>query len=155
MTKFHFFAISKIHFCEFRKSLKMPKMRFHEFFWFIWFHEFFYQDFLKFSGLLWIIWPKDMVSESVCKQIQLFVYIEKKKTDIKYYYTHTILHHSLLHITTSCISQKISWNFTKKNNRCCEHNCSKFCDTENSFRPQFFLVVYAKKKLKKTIPIPK
>ena len=39
---------------ELGKNLKLPKMQFHEKkFWFIWFHEFFYLDFFKFSGLLW------------------------------------------------------------------------------------------------------
>ena len=40
---------------ELRKSLKLPKMQFHEKKnWFIWFHEFFCLDFFIFSGLLWI-----------------------------------------------------------------------------------------------------
>lgn len=60
--------------------------------------------------------PKDMVSESVCKQIQLFVYIKKKDwhkiillpTHTQFYITH--------------FSTLLLLLFTKKkNNWCCEH----------------------------------
>ena len=41
---------------ELGKSLKLPKMQFHEKkIWFIWFHEFFCLDFFKFSETLCIL----------------------------------------------------------------------------------------------------
>ena len=47
------FKIGQKSIFELEKSLKLPKMQFHEKnFWFIWFHEFFCLDFFKFCGPL-------------------------------------------------------------------------------------------------------
>ena len=66
VNQFHDFFWPNTIFCDFKngqksifelgKSLKLPERQFHEknFFLFIWFHEFFWLEFFKFSCPMWV-----------------------------------------------------------------------------------------------------
>ena len=71
--------MAKNQFLNWGKSLKLPNMQFHEknFFWFIWFHEFFAWTFLNF--LAHCVKSKLLFSE------QIMFFNIKKCTNLKYF----------------------------------------------------------------------
>ena len=71
---------------QLKKSLKLPKMQFHEkIFRFIWFHEFFCLDFFKFSGPLWL--RKRTYKNAISKSWVLELMLKASFTDSNVIYS--------------------------------------------------------------------